>query len=376
MFWIVGASLPYHGKHHPHSLSRYWPLALCWSVTLGCANPDTDTAAGSAAQPSASTALPSLRFDAAVNKPVSEDLTRYSTVLVGPDGQVLFSSPRDAEVMTLRFRSGQFVTFGPLGDGPGEIRDPLGYQVGDSSVVVLDRSNRRLSFWSMDGELLDEKQVDIPISPEVVPIGGNRWLLPGAIRDRVRVAILDGATGKLSEISLANDSFVNAHWGNPRLAAQNPPALGKWSGGFLIGNRMTYSIAFFDWNGSRIQVLDEGRGLNQPGPDAIQRIVRERELTGRPLSPAAKAALGREAQPWFSRRVRADGSGRTWLIGESNDSAYADVYADTRLIGRLALPCQDIGPFWDLTGNWLAVVCAPDDSTATVDAVVKLFEIK
>ena len=371
------AGVPTHRDRPRHALSWYWPLAIFWSVAFGCAPSDSDDRLPSVGRAMVvATTLPTLRFEAEVNKPISEDLTRYSPVLVGPAGQLLFSSPRDARVLTLRFRSGHFVTFGPLGDGPGEIRDPLGYLVDDSSVVILDRSNLRLSSWSFDGTLLNEVKLDIPISPEVVPIGGNRWLLPGAIRDRVRVAILDGTTGTLSEISLAHDSFVQAHWGNPRLAAQNPPALGRWSGGILVGDRMSYSLAFYDWNGSRIQVWDEGRGLNQPGPDALQRIVRERELTGRPLSPAAKAALAREPQPWFSRRIRTDESGRTWLVGESNDSAYADVYSGTSFVGHLALPCLDIGPFWDLNGDWLAVVCTPDDSNATVDAVVKLFEIQ
>lgn len=364
------------GRSHRRDSPGYL-LLLAQLGAMACSDveqrQDLDASSGSRSPISAS--LPSLRFDLSANNPMTGDVNRYSTVVIGPAGQLLFTSPREEKVLTLRMRSGRFLNFGPRGDGPGEIRDPLGYRVADSFVVVLDRANQRLSRWSHDGRLMDQRSVNIPISPEFVPLNGNRWLLPGAIRDRVRVVVLDGTTGAVSEINLAADSFVAAHWGNPRLAAENPPALGTWYGGFVLGDRMSYALGFFDWHGVRIGVVDQNAGRNQPGAQAVARVAAERERTGRPLSPAATDAVARNPQPWFSRRIREDGFGRTWLIGESNDSAYADVYSGPRFLGRLVLPCLEIGPRWDLQGEWLAVICSPDDPAATMDATVKLFHI-
>ena len=80
---------------------------------------------------------------------------------------------------------------------------------------------------------------------------------------------------------------------------------------------------------------------------------------------------------WFTHvgPPRGDGAGRIWVLGQHADSAFADVFAGSRFLGRLPLPCRDFQGRWSLNGSWLAVVCAPDDLEADRDADLKLFRI-
>lgn len=72
--------------------------------------------------------------------------------------------------------------------------------------------------------------------------------------------------------------------------------------------------------------------------------------------------LDREVLPHFSRHGLAfDHAGRLWVIGETGDSAFADVFADTTFLGRIALSCR--GPDRSISFNtrWLAMICLTPD---------------
>lgn len=320
--------------------------------------------------------LPSLQLTRTTNNPAYADVVRYSTIAVGPSGQLLFTSPREAQTITVLSPDGRSTSFGARGDGPGEIRDPQVYQLTDSTATILDRANSRLSRWSLDGGVLDEQRINLPpLSPVVTPIADDRWLVSTTANTGIRLTILHRDGGRLEDIDVSADSFVRLRWSDPRQVGENPPALGVWPNGFILADTRTYSLGFFDWRATRLAVVEQDSGENHLGPEAADRLVAELALTGRRLSPAARSRLVSQARPWFSRTIRHDRFGRTWLVGEIGNSAYADVYALTERLGRLMIPCTAIGPRWDLNGDWLAVICEPDDPDAVDDAVVKLFRI-
>jgi hypothetical protein len=320
-------------------------------------------------------ALPSLRFEVATTHPVSENVRKSTPLLVGPGGELVFVGAPGEHAIVVRRASGTSVSFGPWGDGPGEIRSPWGYGVTDSLVVIVDMSNQRLSQWTIDGSFVNERRVVISRAQFFAPLDGQRWLIPGRVRDQLSVGVLDGETGGFTAFDLSEDVFFKAHWPGFRESLTNPISMGAWYGGFVLGDGRTYSLGFFDWSGNRVAVYEQGRGRNRYSDAAIERMVADFKLVGRTLSPVAKQRLRDQSAPWFSIRIRKDGLERTWLVGEHDGSAFADVFIGPDYLGRLTIPCVDVGPNWDLQGEWLAVVCKPDDPASMDDFIVKLFRI-
>jgi len=319
--------------------------------------------------------LPSLRFEVATTHPVYESVMQTTPLLVGPGGELVFTGAPGEHGVVVRRASGTSVSFGPVGDGPREIRSPLGYGVTDSLVFIFDKSNQRLSQWTIDGSFVNERRVVNTRALFFAPLDGQRWLMPGRLGDQLSVGVLDGETGGFTAFDLTEDVFVQAHWPSVRESFTNPPSMGAWYGGFVLGDSRTHSLGFFDWSGTRVAVYEQGLGLNRYSDAAIERMVADFKLVGRTLSPVAKQRLRDQAAPWFSIRIRKDGLERTWLIGEHDGSAFADVFVGPDYLGRLLIPCNSVGPNWDLQGEWLAVVCKPDDPSSMDDAIVKLFRI-
>jgi hypothetical protein len=63
------------------------------------------------------------------------------------------------------------------------------------------------------------------------------------------------------------------------------------------------------------------------------------------------------------------------VIGQANDSTFADAFAGARWLGRRMLPCRHAGAYPDLqaslTGDWLVLVCAaPEETTRDVELQV------
>ena len=296
-------------------------------------------------------------------------------LLVGPGGELVFAGVPGDHGVVVRTASGTSVSFGPWGDGPGEIRNPMGYGVTDSLVFIFDKANQRLSQWTIDGRFVEERQVVNLRAMFFAPLDGQRWLVPGRVHEQMSVGVLDGETGGFTPFDLTEDAFVKGHWPTLRESFTNSPSMGVWYGGFVLGDRRTYSLGFFDWSGKRVAVYEQGRGPNRYSETAIERMAADFKLVGRTLSPIAKQRLRDQPAPWFSIRIRKDGLERTWLVGEHDGSTFADVFSGPDYLGRLMIPCVNVGPYWDLQGEWLAVVCKPDDPDSMDDFIVKLFRI-
>jgi hypothetical protein len=143
-----------------------------------------------------------------------------------------------------------------------------------------------------------------------------------------------------------------------------------------VASRRSYEVAFYDTTGVMVGVARPERGENRLGPDGIAALERNLATLGRALSPARRSALMNQPQPWIRARIRQDAAGRTWTLGQHGDSAFFDVFAGPSRLGRIPIPCPGLGSRWDLSGSWLAVICAPEDPASTVDAQVQIFRVE
>lgn len=324
-------------------------------------------------------ALPSLLLDTVTNNPAGDDLRLGSPIAVGPQGDLLFSTPRFDPVIQLLLRADRTrLEFARRGDGPGEARSPTPTFVSDSEVVVLDGSLSRITRWSRHGEFKRSTRLRRPVGNPIAHLSEGQWLGSGLSHDGFSLLAIDDHTGSISEIVPPSDSFIAAHFPDERSVVRNRPALGAWSGGLALGDTRAYAIALYDWSGRRVTVIHPPVGPNLPTEDQVQDRFLQWQRSGRPggLSDVERLKEIRTTpMPWFANRVRVDSKGRMWVVGTTGDSVFADLYAADHPLGRLQIPCRRTGGRWDLNGSWFAIVCLPDDERSDADAVVKLFRL-
>lgn len=347
-------------------------------LLTACAAPPPPPSVPADAPAGAARQLPTLRLEAEVNVPDLDNLSRYSQVAVSPQGALVFANHQEAQVLRLRHRDGTALAFGSKGQGPGEVNDASFLFVTDSAVVFRDPTQGRLVWFGLDGRPIRSERARTPTVNSSAPIGGSQVLFAWGPIDPRQVVRIDTRNGATSAIDLASDSFASAHWGGSiSELRQNRPVPGTWYGGFLLADQRTYTLGFYDWEGVLVEVYQQpGDRPNLPSAEEVERQVANRELTGRPLSPGKKASLEKTQQPWFANSIRQDGVGRTWLLATRFGRVEADVFLGPAFFGSLSLPCEGVGPRWDLTGTWLAIICEPDDPDSAADALVKLFEIQ
>lgn len=319
--------------------------------------------------------LPTLRLEAEVNVPELEDLSRFSQVAVSAQGSLLFANQQESQVLRVRHLDGSTLAFGPKGEGPGEVNEAMFLFVNDTAVVFRDPSQSRISWFGLDGRPLKSARVRMPGVNTSASAGEGQVVFgwgAGSSREVVRI---DASTGATSAIDLSADSLVVAQWGGP--GRQVRPTPGPWYGGFLLADARSYTIGFYDWDGNRVAVYQQpGDRPNLPTAEEVERQARNLQLSGSPMSPGRRSQLLNREQPWFANTIRQDGAGRTWVVATRFGRSEADVFLGPTFLGSLPLPCEALGPRWDLAGSWLAVICEPDDPGSTADAVVKLFEIQ
>lgn len=249
--------------------------------------------------------------------------------------------------------------------------------VSDSELVALV-SGTQLSFWSDRGEFRRMTVLDRVMGNPIAFLGSHAWLGYGVSSSGLHILESDDRSGTVRELVPPTDSFLAAHFPDPQSILRNLPALGPWRGGIAVGDRRSYAIALYDDTGRRVTVIAPGVGRNLPSDAEIADLISAWRRAGRP-GGQSESAMRREfastARPWFSNRIRMDGVGRMWVVGTHLDSVFADLFVDEHHIGRILLPCVGTGGRWDLNGEWLAIVCLPDEPDADVDAMVKLFRI-
>jgi len=169
-----------------------------------------------------------------------------TAVAVGPDGRIFAADGYGKSWVHLFDHERRYVkSFGGPGNGPGKMQTPHGLWLDargkEPLLLVCDRENHRLQWFSMDGEHVRTMDKDLRRPCNVAPLGNGGLVVADLVG---RITLLD-----------QNDKFV-AHLGdNPdeKLRAQNGVPRDKWKDGeFLSPHGVCVdakgAIYVQDWN--------------------------------------------------------------------------------------------------------------------------------
>lgn len=174
--------------------------------------------------------------------------TEYAptAVAVGPDGRIFAADGYGKSFVHVYDRDRKYVkSFGGRGKEPGKMQTPHGLWLDtrgkEPLLLVCDRENARLQWFTMDGEFVRMMAKDLRRPCNVAPLGNGGL----AVADLAgRITLLD-----------ANDALVCHLGDNPdeKLRARNDVAKAQWRDGeFLSPHGITVdrtgAIYVMDWN--------------------------------------------------------------------------------------------------------------------------------
>lgn len=330
--------------------------------------------------------LPSLRLHHTSSRLDHSPTGLGTQFVVSRGGTIVLSDPANPNMLySIIDSSGEVVgRAGRAGDGPGEVRGGK-LVITDSGFVV---ASERLVQFGFDGDPVTTVTLSYPSYPRAfVPPDGLLDLTEGPPNgNKLGLTSLTG--GKFRRLVPEADTFLANNFGLPTLpdGGTRNPALGLWSGGFLVGDGWTYRLALYDWRGTLVRMLHRDIEPPELSPDRLDRqvalTVRSLRAAGRRMDDAAiarvrsSAASQQQRHFSFHRPTGLDERGRIWVLGVEADSGFADVFNHDRFLGRLALPCAGFSHGWSLAGRWLVVACLPDDPDSVLDAVFKVFTVE
>lgn len=308
-------------------------------------------------------------------------------VAVGADGAVLLL-PFDLGEHSLQLigaSDGVTRAYGRMGEGPGEMRMPIPVLVEDTMVVGFDLGTQRLMFYDrVSAKIQREMRPELPVVPFMR--GPGATLLASQHDRGVELPVLvDLARGSVRRVLAPSDSFRIAMFADDDQyvgGALNTTVVGRWSGGVVLANGMTYRIGQYDSRGELRYRIDRNIAPRRLTPDEIELELSRLALTpmGRTPERLARARDRLEAKPtrWFTQfgPPRNDGEGRLWVVVEHGDSTMADIYSGEEPLGRIRLDCPGFSGRWDLVEDWLVMLCVPTDPQAESDAEVRRWRIE
>jgi hypothetical protein len=308
-----------------------------------------------------------------------------SAVVAGPHGEVLALPVDGTEGSFVVLADGAPARFyGAPGEGPGELRIPQPLIVDDTAVVGYDLGTRRIMvFDRASGAVRREFR---PRDRVVPYFRGPPGTVVATRTDRgvTLPALVDLATGRVREGIPPDDTTSIALFAGeadrPGYEG-NVAVVGRWSGGTLVANGMTYRLVRYDATGQVAGRIDRGRAPRRLSAREVEQELGR--LRGTPMGStperleAARLRLARAPQRWFTHLSgpREDGRGRLWVMVEHGDSTVADVFAADTLLGSLRVDCPGYAGRWDLVGEWLVMLCTPADTTMLADAEVRRYRI-
>ncbi|MEO5800566.1 MAG: hypothetical protein ABIZ70_15110 [Gemmatimonadales bacterium] len=340
---------------------------------------------GSDRAPAVAAVTPAVAMPTLVALPTSNEIAASphsptSPLRIGEHGDVLLA---DLSLDTKLLRT--IDTLGRVrwqagrgGEGPGEARLALPLEVTDSSILAFDLATHRLTEWDSAGKLL-RTTLPLPRIP-LARTRDNEWLGWEPDQPRYGVVVVDADGHTREVLDRAEPQYVEMFpaVSDPRMIV--PPALGSWRGGIVVANGKTYQLAFYDWNGVLQRIISRALPPNHLSPRQVDAELGG--LAGRPgqrteNQELRRSQLAAQVRPWFTHvtPLGLDDAGRIWVVGQQGDTTFADVFSATQFLGRIVLPCVGFQGRWAMRGEWLALVCAPDDSAAPGDAVVKRWRV-
>jgi len=213
-----------------------------------------------------------------------EDVAK--AILLGPSGAILLGA-RPARIVARDFINGQTTRFGRAGSGPGEFRRPTDVALSGDTVVLLDPSLARLSFFQAStGKLLWSRQIELKRTNSiagVLPNGSVVLHSAGIFVDRsatpVERALADVTAvpraGEPVRLLGVPDLFlksVEARFGERREIVQVPVRLGPTAAVVTTGDKIVATsserlgFSVYDSNGGLLQQVTVAKALRPVTP--------------------------------------------------------------------------------------------------------------
>lgn len=264
--------------------------------------------------------------------------------------------------------------FGRFGEGPEEYRFPVRMFFSDTGTsLIFDAGLQRLTTIDLTGKFLESR----PIRSSGLPIAVVGDSLDFAYVAGERFSVARHSTDNGSERRIISEAtreiILETGWSkvSPR-GRPVVPVFGSNGREIVIGHPWTYTLLIFSAQGtlnSRIHrdlepVYRTERQINSVASSA----GRWRGPNGEQLDrDGAKAQARAEVMPYFSHvsPLGFDYGRRLWIVGSEGDSAYADVFANSRFLARLSLPCYDFAGRWSINGHWLSLSCGANSLADT-----------
>lgn len=328
--------------------------------------------------------------------PVLELVSRTRTVDLAPlnlrsplevssRGSALYlANPTSSLKLVLVDSSASLISrLGVPGEGPGEVRRPVPVPANSpDGFVTWDVQLRRVSHWDSKGKLRSQ-----------IRLGGNGQVFAEVAGGFIGNQRLGGPlfqpiffpTGDSVAKPLLSESRIE-HFRSIEDQRKGTKAnvyghvFGLWDDGFLVADPNDYVLSLFDWRGALRATIR--RDVPAPRPSMARVMAFIDQSGGKSLPEVEKRKrvelMSAMELPHVSPGgvSRMDSAGRLWMLGIAGDSAFADVFTKDRFMGRLAIGCKGFEGFFSLRGQWLGMVCLPDDPDFDGDAIVKLFRIK
>jgi hypothetical protein len=292
--------------------------------------------------------------------------------------------------------TGVVTQFGRAGDGPGEMRRPIGLVLGSDSVVVAGSALRkRLDSFGIDGthrgdttlSLSARGTFDLFISS---PSGDWAFLKEG-VNAGGRVWRLDLRSGQVAAIELP-PSLLEGNTSSPNVAASGVSAAVSDDGAVVLGDGdVGYRLARIHLDGTlmfggrdipkgvlpalskeeserqRQETITRLQAMNpRPTPEMIERMAASAART----EPRDMAHFTRV----FDGALRFDSSGRLWVRtprGNFSNRTVFDVFAgDLTYLGEVML--DEVITYWHIGGG-LLVAAGFDDRSVPI---VKVWAVK
>lgn len=260
-----------------------------------------------------------------------------------------------------------------VGQGPREIGFATYLGFLSTGLIAVDPEQFRAV--SYDSKVRPKSMARLPLGARQVKLSNDSldiYLGPANHGPMLVRAPLDRSDTFRVLIGPDDSAFVQTVRSLPAFERDGPPVT-TWSGGFVVGDPMQDRLLFYDDLG---QLVDSVQRSTEPRLRTERELERDRKEwesrryfrgpDGKPMILPQVArkldSLDVEVLPTFSRAgLQRDGDGRIWVIREENDSAFADVYRDTELLGRIGLECPTADRSISIAGDFFAQLCPVTD---------------
>lgn len=284
--------------------------------------------------------LPTVQLTGVFGESGTVDFGSIDDLAMLNDGSVVVLDGMNTRIVVLDPSTGGVVaSWGTEGQGPREFRSVRGIWVTvDNEIGAVDAGNRRVSFWSSDGEFKRSKPLDL-IPLHVVSQNGVAFI-KAAAEDGQGLGFFEiGSDGSLAEVPAA--AFLTLDEG--AISCRFCPATAVGSGRFIVGAAGTdYRVSLIDSSG----VIEQWVRHLDPVRQDSATIQRLRQALGPAAARAGTTPNVPEHRPWFPRHAFGiDADGRIWVLraAEVDAGSSFDVFVQNRdePMGTTRVPRQE-----------------------------------